>query len=88
MEKKLALIGIVVEDPSSIGQVNSLLHEYARFIVGRMGVPRHAYGVNVISVVIEAPTNDINALSGRLGRVDGITCKTIQTGKVIGETDD
>lgn len=85
MEKKLALIGIIVEDKGSAAQVNALLHEYGDAIVGRMGIPRRELGLSVISVVIEAPANEINALSGRLGRVPGVLCKTVQTGKVIEE---
>ncbi len=83
MEKKIALVGIIIEDTEAVASVNAILHEYARFIVGRMGLPRPEHGVNVISVVMEAPSDDINALSGKLGRVDGVIAKCVQTGKVV-----
>ena len=84
MEKRIALVGIIIENSDAVAAVNGILHEYARFIVGRMGLPRPEHGVNVISVVMEAPMNDINVLSGRLGRVDGVLAKCVQTGKVVG----
>jgi len=86
MEKRIALVGIIIENMEEVSSVNAILHEYARFIVGRMGIPRPEHKVNVISVVMEAPVNDINALSGKLGRIDGVLAKCIQTGKVV-ETD-
>jgi len=84
MEKRIALVGIIVEDSEAVSSVNAILHEYARFIVGRMGLPRPEHGVNVISVVMEAPSDAINALSGKLGRLRGVLAKCVQTGKVIG----
>ena len=84
MEKRIALIGIIVEDPESVASVNAILHDFARFIVGRMGIPRPEHGVCVISVVVEAPSDEINALSGKLGRIGGVRAKCIQTGKVVG----
>ncbi|MCD8095530.1 MAG: iron-only hydrogenase system regulator [Ruminococcus sp.] len=74
---RIALVGIMVENIESIPALNELLHENMRYIKGRMGVP-HAKGeVQVISVVLEAPADKINTLSGRLGRLDGVTAKTI-----------
>jgi len=84
MEKKLALIGIIVEDMTAVEKVNALLHEYAAEIIGRMGLPRRESGVSIISVVIEATPDQINTLSGKLGRLSGVNCKTLQTGKSVG----
>ena len=55
METRVALIGIIVEDESSVASLNDLLHQYAPYIIGRMGVPYRARGVNIISVVLDAP---------------------------------
>lgn len=76
-ETRIALIGIIVEDMDSIEALNSLLHENSHYIVGRMGIPYRERGVNIISVAIDAPQDVINALSGKLGRLHGITAKTV-----------
>ena len=77
METRIALIGIIVENPDSVEQLNHLLHEYGSFIVGRMGIPYEKKNVNIISVAIVAPQDIISALSGRIGRLDGIGLKTV-----------
>lgn len=84
METRIALIGIIVENMDSIQQLNSLLHEYGNYIIGRMGIPYRERGVNIISVAIDAPQDAINALSGKIGRLDGITAKTVYS-NVIGK---
>ena len=76
METRVALIGIIVEDESSVASLNDLLHQYAPYIIGRMGVPYRPRGVNVISVALDAPQDAISALSGKLGRLEGVSAKT------------
>ena len=78
-EHRLALIGILVEDLEAAATVNALLHEYADRIIGRMGIPCRQYGLSVISIVLDASLNDISALSGKLGRIRGITVKSLST---------
>ncbi len=77
MDTRIALIGIIVENMESVEQLNALLHEYSHYIVGRMGIPYKEKNVNIISVAIDAPQDKINALSGKIGRLKGITAKTI-----------
>lgn len=77
METRIALIGIIVENTGSTPQLNDLLHEYGSYIVGRMGIPYREKGVNIISVAIDAPQDVINALSGKIGRLEGISAKTV-----------
>ena len=81
METRIALIGIIVENPDSVEPINHLLHEYGRLIVGRMGIPYEKKNVNIISVAIDAPQDIISALSGRIGRLDGIGVKTVYSNK-------
>ena len=83
METRVAVIGIIVEDEDSVEALNALLHEYGRYVIGRMGVPYRARGVNVISVAVDAPQNEISALSGKIGRLSGISAKTAYS-NVIG----
>ena len=74
---RVALVGIVVEDPDSVTALNAILHDYGPYIFGRMGVPYPKYGVSVISVAVDAPQAVISALSGKLGMLPGVTTKTI-----------
>lgn len=74
---RIALIGIIVENYNKVDVLNAVLHEYASYIVGRMGIPYRERNVNIISIAIDAPQDIINALSGKIGRIDGITAKAI-----------
>ena len=76
METRVALIGIIVENEISVAALNDLLHQYAPYIIGRMGVPYRTRGVNIISVALDAPQDAISALSGKLGRLEGVSAKT------------
>ncbi len=77
METRVALIGIIVEKTDSIEKLNCLLHEYGGYIIGRMGIPYKIREINIISVAIDAPQDVINALTGKIGRLDGISAKTV-----------
>lgn len=74
---RIALIGIIVEDTGKSAQINSLLHEYGEFIIGRMGVPHRERNLSIISVMLDAPGDVINSLSGKLGMLDGVSVKTV-----------
>lgn len=76
METRVALIGIIVENEASVAALNDLLHQYAPYIIGRMGVPYRTRGVNIISVALDAPQDAIAALSGKLGQLEGVSAKT------------
>lgn len=75
MENRVAVISIIVEAEDAVGQLNQLLHDYAEYIIGRMGLPYRKKGINIICVAIDAPNDRINALTGALGRVKGINAK-------------
>lgn len=77
METRVAVLAIIVREGSAVGALNDLLHQYGQHIIGRMGVPYHARGVNIISVAMDAPADVISALSGKIGRLPGITAKTV-----------
>lgn len=76
MDTRVAVIGIIVEDKSSVSQLNAILSEYGDYIIGRMGVPYHKKEINVISVAVDAPQDMINTLSGKIGRLNGVYAKT------------
>ena len=75
METRVAVIGIIVEQPENAEKVNSVLHEYGNIIIGRMGIPYREKGINIISIAVDAPQDDISALSGKLGRIPGVSVK-------------
>ena len=76
MDTRIAVIAIIVEDSSRAVEINALLHEYSIYIIGRMGIPYPSKNVSLISVAIDAPADAISALTGKLGRIDGVTVKT------------
>ena len=77
MDTRVALMGIIVENTESVTGLNALLHEYGEYIIGRMGVPYREKNMNIISVAIDAPQDIISALSGKIGRLNGIGVKTV-----------
>lgn len=79
MEKRIGIVGIVVEDSGCTERINAILHEYARLIVGRMGIPYKERGVAVVSLIVDGSNDDISALTGKLGRVPGASVKSMVT---------
>ena len=75
-EKRVAVISIIVEEPDRVNQINEILHSASDYIIGRMGIPYREKDINIISIVIDAPVNVINNVSGKLGRLSGVTAKT------------
>ena len=83
-ETRIAVISIILTDKDSVEQVNSILHDYGSFILGRMGIPYREKGLHLISVAIDAPEDAISALSGKLGRLKGVSVKTAYAQKDAG----
>ncbi|MBE7022363.1 MAG: iron-only hydrogenase system regulator [Ruminococcaceae bacterium] len=81
MDTRIAMISIIVEDMQATAQINELLHQSADYIVGRMGIPYRDKGVSVISVVLDAPTDAVSTLSGKLGMIPGISVKAVYAKK-------
>lgn len=77
METRVALIAVAVSDYNAVEQVNRLLHEYGEYIIGRMGIPYKKDNISLISIAIDAPEDKINALTGKLGAIQGISTKTV-----------
>ena len=76
METRVAVMSIIVENDASTAKLNAMLHDYGEYIIGRMGIPYRARGINIISIAIDAPQDMISALSGKIGRLDGVSVKT------------
>jgi putative iron-only hydrogenase system regulator len=77
METRVAIIAIIAESRESANQINTLLHEYGSYIIGRMGLPYRKRGINIISIVVDAPQDKINTMAGKIGRIKGVTAKTV-----------
>ena len=77
MESRVALIGVIVENPDSVEKLNDLLHQNAQYIIGRMGIPYPKRGISIISISMDAPADVISSLSGKLGMLPGVSIKTI-----------
>lgn len=69
-------MSIIVEDAESVETLNSLLHEYGQYIIGRMGLPYRERKINIISIAIDAPQDMISALAGKIGKLRGVSVKT------------
>lgn len=77
METRIAVVGIIVENPESVEKLNNLLHDYNKYIIGRMGIPYQKRNISIISVVMDAPNDVISALSGKLGMLPNVSAKTV-----------
>ena len=80
-ETRVAVLAIILEDISAAGQVNEILHEYNDSVIGRMGIPYREKGLSIISIALDAPQNVINTLAGKIGRIEGVTAKTVTSQK-------
>ncbi len=74
-DTKLAVIAVVVEREESVRILNDLLHSYSSYIIGRMGIPYRQRGISLISIAVDAPGDIISGLSGKIGRINGISAK-------------
>ena len=75
MNERVAVISIIVEKEDAVNELNALLHEYGPYIIGRLGLPYRQKDINIICVAMDAPLDRINALTGALGRIDGVSAK-------------
>ncbi len=76
-ENRVAVVAIIVENMESAAAVNAILHEFGEYIIGRMGLPYRERRISIINIVLDAPTDKINAIAGKLGRLEGVTAKAV-----------
>lgn len=84
-ETRIAVIAIIVEQPDAVAGLNEILHDYGKYVVGRMGIPYHRRGVNIISVAVDAPQSTVSAMSGKIGALKGVAVKTAYSNVTSGE---
>lgn len=82
MDTRVAVMSIIVENTESVERINSLLHEYGDYIIGRMGIPYRKRKISIISVALDAPQNTISTLSGKIGAISGASVKTAYSGVI------
>lgn len=80
METRIALLAILVENESSVEDLNDILHQYRQYIIGRMGIPYREKQVSIMSIAVDAPQDVISALSGKIGKLPGVSSKTAYAG--------
>lgn len=82
METRVAVMSIIVEKNETVEELNRILHMYGEYIIGRMGIPYRERNINIISIALDAPQNVISAISGKIGKLDGISVKTAFSGVI------
>ena len=83
-QTRVAIIAMIIENDDSIVEINNLLHQYSQYVIGRMGIPYRERGLNIINIVLDAPADAISALSGKLGRLKGVTSKAVYSKQTSG----
>ncbi|OEJ13429.1 CopG family transcriptional regulator [Brachyspira hampsonii] len=78
---RIAVIGIIIEDTNAAAKVNEILHSYSDFVIGRMGIPYREENISIISIVLNAPIDKINSLTGKLGMIEGVSAKALYASK-------
>ncbi|MGN0776144.1 MAG: TM1266 family iron-only hydrogenase system putative regulator [Candidatus Ventricola sp.] len=76
MDNRVAVMSIIIENMDAVEQVNGVLHEYGEVIIGRMGIPYRKRKISLISIALDAPQDTISALSGKIGKMAGVSVKT------------
>ncbi len=77
LEKRIGVIAVIVKDPAqSHEKLNSILHTHSDIIIGRLGIPRRLEKLSIISLIVEGTTDDVGALTGKLGQLPLVTVKT------------
>ncbi len=82
METRVAVMSIIVEKSEAVERLNALLHDYGEYIIGRMGIPYRHRNINIISIALDAPQNTVSALSGKIGKLEGVSVKTAFSGVI------
>ncbi len=78
--RRLGVVAIIVRDRDCVyGLLNDILHDYAKIIVGRLGIPYRDRNIAVISLVVDGTTDEIGAMTGKIGQIKNVTVKTALT---------
>lgn len=86
METRVAVMSIIVEKNEAVEKLNAILHDYGEYIIGRMGIPYRQRSINIISIALDAPQNTVSALSGKIGKLEGVSVKTAFSGVISNDS--
>lgn len=75
METRVATLGVIVDQSADTEALNAILHDFREYIIGRMGIPYRQKGMNIICLVVDAPQDEINSLTGKVGSLEGVNAK-------------
>ena len=79
MEKRIGAVIILVERKESVGEINTILSRHSHAILGRQGIPLREKSISIINLVLEASSEEISSLTGRIGRLEGVQVKSVLT---------
>ena len=85
METRVAVMSIIVENPDAVERLNSILHDFGEYIIGRMGIPYRKRQISIISIALDAPQNALSSLAGKIGALQGVSVKTASSGIITTE---
>ena len=80
-ENRIAIVAIIVENADAVMDLNSILHEFSSYIIGRMGIPYREKNLSLISIAVDASNDVISTMTGKLGQLEGITVKAAYSKK-------
>jgi putative iron-only hydrogenase system regulator len=80
-------MSVIVENPESVERLNSILHEFGEYIIGRMGIPYRKRKISIISIALDAPQNTISSLAGKIGSLPGVSVKTAYSSVTARDTE-
>ena len=77
MDERVAILAILVSNSESVATINEYLHDYADYIIGRLGLPYRQKNINIITVILDAPQDKVSALAGKIGKLQGVSAQTL-----------
>ena len=79
MEKRIGTITVLLSDKAAAPQVNEVISAHSNIVLARQGLPFHDRSVAVISLIVEGEVDEINSLSGQLGKIQDVSAKAVVT---------
>jgi putative iron-only hydrogenase system regulator len=79
MEKRIGATVILIENKEFIDEMNNIISMNSEIILARQGIPLRDKGINVITLIVEGSNDQINSLTGKIGRLKGVQIKSVLT---------
>lgn len=76
-QKRLGFVGIIIDDRKKCsGVVNEILSQHSEIILARTGLPNAKGNTSIITLVIDATTDEVGVVTGKLGNIPGVSVKS------------